>query len=202
MSRDPLVLPQAMPLREAARLLQLHRISGAPVVEPGGTCVGVLSVSDLLRWTNCTCDDALARERYLPKTCQFQIRERGPDGEERVRCLLVPGICTLQRTETGLAGEELVYCTEPHAVLTDWQMVNVEQLPTEEVSEFMTADPVLVTADTPVPELARYMIDAHIHRLIVVDGRQVPIGVVSSTDILALVARAGRHSVIEEPAPV
>jgi CBS domain-containing protein len=191
-----------MPLREAARLLLLHQISGAPVVEPGGTCVGVLSVSDLLRWTNGTGEDAIPRERCLPRTCQFQIKEHGPHGEEKVRCILAPGVCMLQRTETGPAREELVYCNEPHSVLTDWQVVNAEQLPAEEVGEFMTADPVLVTADTPVTELARYMIDAHIHRLIVVDSRRVPIGIVSSTDILALVARAGNYSFIEEPVPI
>ena len=34
------------------------------------------------------------------------------------------------------------------------------------------------------------MIDAHIHRIIIVDQHQHPIGIVSSTDILAAVARA------------
>jgi predicted transcriptional regulator len=34
------------------------------------------------------------------------------------------------------------------------------------------------------------MMDAHIHRVIVVDSENRPIGVVSSTDILAAVARA------------
>ncbi len=34
------------------------------------------------------------------------------------------------------------------------------------------------------------MIDAHIHRVIVVDKDERPIGIVSSTDILAAVAHA------------
>jgi len=34
------------------------------------------------------------------------------------------------------------------------------------------------------------MIDAHIHRVIVVDEQQRPVGVVSSTDILSAVAYA------------
>jgi CBS domain-containing protein len=74
-------------------------------------------------------------------------------------------------------------------VLTDWQVVEVEELPTDDVGQFMTADPVLVPPEMPVTELARSMIDAHIHRLIVVDRQRRPIGVVSSTDILAQVAR-------------
>jgi len=53
----------------------------------------------------------------------------------------------------------------------------------------MTKDPVLVPPDTRIGELARMMMDAHIHRLIVVDKTQRPIGIVSSIDILAAIAR-------------
>jgi predicted transcriptional regulator len=38
--------------------------------------------------------------------------------------------------------------------------------------------------------MARQMIDAHIHRTIVVHGNQKSIGIVSSTDLLAAVAYA------------
>jgi predicted transcriptional regulator len=54
----------------------------------------------------------------------------------------------------------------------------------------MTADPVTVVSTTPVQKLAQMMLDAHIHRLIVVDRQQRPIGIISSTDILACVARS------------
>lgn len=37
-------------MREAGRLLLLHQISGLPVVEADGTCVGILSATDFLRW--------------------------------------------------------------------------------------------------------------------------------------------------------
>src|SRR6516164_828720 len=42
MSRDMVSVAQETPLREAGRLLLLHQISGLPVVEAGGACVGVL----------------------------------------------------------------------------------------------------------------------------------------------------------------
>jgi CBS domain-containing protein len=74
-------------------------------------------------------------------------------------------------------------------VLTDWQVVDVEQLPTETVGQFMTPDPITVAVDTPLPELAQKMVDAHVHRIIVIDRRNRPVGVVSSMDILAAVAR-------------
>ena len=52
------------------------------------------------------------------------------------------------------------------------------------------ADIVTVGPQTPLSKLARTMIDAHIHRVIVVDEERRPIGVVSSTDVLAAVAYA------------
>jgi len=49
MSRDLLLLSEAMPLRDAARMLIRYRISGAPVVNGDGRVVGVLSSSDFVR---------------------------------------------------------------------------------------------------------------------------------------------------------
>jgi CBS-domain-containing membrane protein len=79
-------------------------------------------------------------------------------------------------------------CNFPHAVLTDWQVVEVEQLPEDAVRKIMTRDPVTVNPDTPIRSLARQMIDARIHHVVVTDEDKKPMGVVSSTDIVAAVA--------------
>jgi len=50
MSRDLVSVSREMPMCEAGRLLLLHQISGLPVVEADGTCVGILSTTDFLRW--------------------------------------------------------------------------------------------------------------------------------------------------------
>ncbi|MGE3806290.1 MAG: HPP family protein [Gemmataceae bacterium] len=85
-------------------------------------------------------------------------------------------------------------CGVSTAVCSDWQMFDVDEVPSEEeVGRHMTRDPVTVAPTTPITELARLMLDAHIHRVIVVDEDQKPLGVVSSTDILAAVARAERR---------
>jgi CBS domain-containing protein len=80
-----------------------------------------------------------------------------------------------------------------------WETVDVDVLPADEVRTYMTADPIIVPPATKVSDLAQMMVDAHIHRVIVVDQRRRPVGIVSSTDILAAVAHAGRVST--EPAP-
>jgi CBS domain-containing protein len=187
MSRDLISVSHETPLREAGRLLLLHQISGLPVVEPGGTCVGVLSTTDLLRWAIQQHGGSSPRIAERPYSCLFQLKHREANGEERVLCTLPLDVCCLQRQE----GEH-IFCSQPHEVLADWQVVNVEQLPTEKVGRFMTPDPVTVAIDTPVSELSRRMVDAHVHRVVVVDRHNRPVGIVSSTDILAMVARASR----------
>ena len=75
---------------------------------------------------------------------------------------------------------------------SDWAMPEIDKIPTDAVAGFMTADPVTVPPATGIGALAERMIDAHIHRLIVVNEERRPVGIVSTTDILAAVARAGR----------
>jgi CBS-domain-containing membrane protein len=140
MTRDVMVVPQHMSLRAAANLLSQVHVSGAPVVDEGGACIGVISSTDFVRWA---------------------------DGEHKAR------------TRPG----------QTACVCTAWQMVDIEALPTETVAAHMTADPVVVPADMTIQELARVMVDAHIHRVIVTDPQRRPIGIVSSTDLLAALAR-------------
>jgi CBS domain-containing protein len=71
-----------------------------------------------------------------------------------------------------------------------WQIVDTDCYPQESVENYMNQDPVTVTPDVHIGELSRIMIDAHIHRVIVIDNVNRPIGIVSSTDILGAIARA------------
>jgi CBS-domain-containing membrane protein len=50
MSRDVVTLPREMSLRAAAQWLAQARVSGAPVVDDRGRCVGVLSAIDFVLW--------------------------------------------------------------------------------------------------------------------------------------------------------
>ena len=65
---------------------------------------------------------------------------------------------------------------------SDWEMVP-ESLPTDEVGTFMTTDPSRCSGRAS-PNRANDA-DAHIHRVIVVDEQRHPVGVVTSTDVLA-----------------
>lgn len=189
MIRDVVQLPEDLPLREAAQLLLRNQIAGAPVVDTSGRCIGVWSAIDFLRLAEKRPEVSRPASPPQPITCSFQRSHRRPDGREEVLCTLPPGVCPLQMREAGPPGEHRIVCSQPHCVLMDWQVVDLEKLPTDAVRQYMTPDPVTVGPDTSLRTVAQMMVDAHIHRIIVVDDEQRPVGVVSTMDLLTAVAR-------------
>jgi len=194
MSHEPLVLPERMSLREAARAFLNLQVGGAPVVDANGKCVGVLSAFDFVRLFQIRPDINKMISSPRPVTCPFQAKLGTAQGKEVTLCLLPPGVCSIQSRQKNKAGTEMIVCREPHCVLVDYQIVELERLPEEPVSQYMTADPVMVGPETPIQELALKMIDAHIHRVVVVDEQERPIGMVTGSDVLASVAYARRST--------
>jgi len=141
MSQSVVMVPEEMSLQGAAHCLAQARVTGAPVVNGQGRCVGVLSATDFVHWVD--------------------------------KCR--PG------TAAHAASSE--FCAS-------WQIVDPALLPEDAVHNYMTRDPVMVSPATSIGTLAHMMIDAHIHRVIVADVTGKPVGIVSSTDVLAAVARA------------
>lgn len=188
MNPDVVCLAEEMPLREATRRLLENHIGGAPVVDARGKCVGVFSSIDVLRFSELRADATRPTAPPQPVSCSFQTKHRTSDGKEVTLCTLPPGVCPVQVEQEEPGGEKLIVCSQPHCVWVDWQVVNLEKLPADEVRRFMTSDPVTCRPDTSIRVLARMMIDCHIHRVIVVDEERRPIGVVSSTNLLAALA--------------
>jgi CBS-domain-containing membrane protein len=184
MSRDVKTIGADMPLREAALTLARWEVHGAPVVDDRGQCIGVLSVSDLARWAA----GAGQAQSRLPQTCSFQGKCREPGGRETTLCRLPEGICPLQRLREMADGQLALGCVEPNSVPTDWQMVELESLPGDSVRDFMTTIVIATEPETPVPELARLMLEQQIHRLLVLDAQRRPVGVVAVNDLLQVLA--------------
>ena len=55
------------------------------------------------------------------------------------------------------------------------------------VGDIMTPTVFAVEADAPISHVAQSMLDGHLHRLLVIEGRKV-IGIVSTSDLLRLLA--------------
>jgi CBS domain-containing protein len=89
-------------------------------------------------------------------------------------------------------GEQQHHHDEP-AMCSAWQLPDDDEQNRCSVREVMTRDPAVVAVGTPIGDIARMMLDAHIHRVVVADSERRPIGVVSSMDILAAVYDAARH---------
>jgi CBS domain-containing protein len=195
MSTELVVIAQSMPIRDAVRLLFAKQISGAPVVDAAGRCVGVVSRSDFaMLGLQHGADVLVAPAR--PNTCDFQIHDVGPDGFEKVSCTLPERSCPHQRAARGPDGRIVQTCIQPHCVAVDWQVVQPETLPSSSVGEHMTRDPVTTAHDTPARDVARHMVEGQIHRIIVVDEEARPIGIVSTTDLLAEIAFGEQYSVL------
>jgi CBS domain-containing membrane protein len=142
MTAPVMTIAQETSLREAARLLSGAHISGSPVVDAKGRCLGVISSSDFVSWAG---ENGKAQGK-----------------EEKVTCFIAP-----------------------------WgEMIDIEECPDDEIRRYVTARPITVIPETPIGEMAQQMVDAHIHRVLVVVDQDRPCGIVTSTDILAAVAKA------------
>lgn len=144
-------IPRDMGMQAAARWLEKMHVSGAPVVDHEGRCVGVLSSHDFV-------------------ACCAANRDR----------------CSLHRAEVNRGP-----CPSRDGVGSDWQIVELPESVEGMVRDRMTPDPVMARPETPISRLAKMMVDARVHRLIIVDEQHRPLGIVSTTDIVAAVARAG-----------
>jgi CBS domain-containing protein len=74
------------------------------------------------------------------------------------------------------------------AIHSNWQIIEPEAVPVDQVASYMNRKPVKVSPTTGIRELAQRMLDAHVHRVVVVDDKDRPVGIVSSTDVLREVA--------------
>jgi CBS-domain-containing membrane protein len=132
--------------------------------------------------------DVLTIPRHITLRAAAQMLSRArvsgaPVVDHRNRCIGVLSATDFIRWAEG--GEK----GASNCVCSDWQMMDFDLLPAEEVANHMTTDLVTGTMSTGVTELARMMLDAHIHRIIIVDQLARPIGIVTATDVLAAVAR-------------
>jgi len=71
--------------------------------------------------------------------------------------------------------------------------VDPSELPENSIAHYMTPNPVVVPPTMPITKLSRGMLDAHFHRLFVVQEQGRPIGIVSCTNIMRAVAHTAEE---------
>jgi hypothetical protein len=90
--------------------------------------------------------DRVASGKPRVRACSHQRQIWSEHGQELVACTLAFGACAVQRKYAELAGSQECVCALPHCVFTDWQVVELGDLPAKQMRPTMSADPVPVPA--------------------------------------------------------
>ncbi len=154
MVRSVVTLKPSDTLAHAAGVLLHEQISGAPVVDASGACVGVLSASGILG-----AEDKVVQERRKVAESSFW--------------------------NSTLALPMSVYAAKLEEVRE-----KIGPAAEQPVARFMTSDLVSVSADTPLRSVVESMVNAHVHRVVVLDADRRLRGLVSTTDVLAALLRS------------
>jgi CBS-domain-containing membrane protein len=186
MSEGVIAVPHDMSLRAAAHLMFEKQIGAAPVVDEDGRCIGLLCANDFVQWAH---EGAHGAEDVPLPACPYQTKGRLLSGEEAMICVLAEGDCRLQEIRPTTGGRHTAICRLPKGSVSKWQQTT-PHLPISAVRRYMRTQFDTVGPLTPLSELARKMIGAHLHRVFVMDEQRRPIGVVMSTDVMGALADA------------
>ena len=153
MVTDVTTLQPGDSLASAAYKFLHKQISGAPVVDDNGKCVGVLSVTDIVG----------AAEKVSQR--QAQVAEAFFAKSD----LILPA---------SVYEEDLAEVRDKIAPAAE-----------QPVSNFMVADIVSVKVSDSIEKIVRDFVDAHVHRVLVVDDEGKLVGLISTIDVLASLLR-------------
>lgn len=174
MTEDLVTVTPTTTLREAAEAMADEHVSGLPVVEDG-EAVGVVSATDILSFAA----DAPGAEIDRGRDTGL---ERVPDDRQWNEGARVPsGYFTQEWEEEMYSFGEML----PETERPEWNVLEESQ-----VAAVMTRSLHTISADDGVREAARAMLDARVHRLLVVEDDRL-LGVISTTDVIEAVAERG-----------
>lgn len=181
MTTDVMTVGPDMDLREATDVLVQHHVSGAPVVT-NGRLVGVVSVTDLLEFTQSTPPVPSAGPEE--EVAEFETPAEWEEGLE------APGAYYIEWWADAGADVSERFRT---VRAPEWDLM-AEHV----VSEAMTRSLCAVRPDATIASAADYMLRAGVHRVLVQDAGKL-VGILTTTDFVRAVAQ-GRLG--EVPAPV
>lgn len=175
MTKDVTTVSPELDLRAAFEMLARLHVSGAPVVT-GKKVVGVVSLSDLAGFA-ATASGVPTEKSELPESVGFDSEAETPDewieGEEPPSAFFVD----LWADAGAEVGERFAETASP-----EWNVLEEHT-----VSEIMNRTVCSLSPDASVEQAAELMKKAGVHRILVLDGKELA-GVVSAKDIADAVA--------------
>jgi CBS-domain-containing membrane protein len=177
MTRPAETIGESEPASAAtSRLRELH-LARLLVVDAGGSPVGVISVSDLVA--------------PLGKAPVERQTVRDVMSHAIVTCRADTPLAAAARAMTERRSRSVVVLGENGSVagvITGADLLNPRSAST--VGELMTA-PITCEPDLALADAADLILRHEVHRLIVVDSKGVPLGMLSTSDIVAEMAQVG-----------
>jgi predicted transcriptional regulator len=167
MQRDVIAVSQDLTLRELVEVFGEHEVSGAPVVD-SGKVIGVISTTDIFDFREDTASGAL-RPGGLAREPEGAPRRRGGSSAEFFSETWEPA---------DFETIEWMRTTRNR----DWDLLDEYT-----VADVMTRDVVSQPSNATVRAAAQYMLDAGVHRVLVIDNGELQ-GIVTTTDIVRAVA--------------
>jgi CBS domain-containing protein len=165
MQRDVVTLAPEATIRDFARVLEDHGVSGVPVCDHMRNVLGVASASDLVRFAAESDEESFSDES---------------DEEGQ-------WVGETEETENESAAWSYFLNEEPPSRFVDLVAHHGLDLDETTVREIMTPVPYTVSPDASMAELATLLLDHRIHRaLVVADDRLV--GIVTTLDVLRTIA--------------
>lgn len=177
METEVLTVAPELTLRDLVGVLTDHGVTGAPVVA-NGRVVGVVSATDVLELEEGTPGPPVERTGSIPDT-EWTATERWEEwGEE----------------EGTPVSEYFTHVWEPQEVDVYERMAVTDRpewdvLEEHTVSEVMSRKLVTLPPDAPVKQAAERMLEADVHRILVMEGEELK-GIVTTTDIVRAVGDA------------
>lgn len=145
MNTPVMTIPENASMGTAASTFAKYEITGAPVVDVKGRCVGMLSTTD------------------------FALREhRMSSGDERISC----------------GWQHNIVQNGPD------DPIHIESIAEDRVCEHMSPAVQTIHDSASLVNAARVMCREHIHRLVIIDENERPVGLVSSLDLVAAMVAA------------
>jgi CBS domain-containing protein len=110
-------IPEATPLREAARMLSRCSISGAPIVDAEGRCVGVLSSTDFVTFAGEEPEPGETKEATTFIAPWGELIRLDEAAEEEIRCYMTGKPITVTPTTSITEVAQKMAAAHIHRVL-------------------------------------------------------------------------------------
>lgn len=180
MTVDPVTVGPELTLRDALETMTAEHVGGLPVVS-GERVMGVISASDLLDFQGDTEVGPPARSGAVTEEGVLE----GRPGE-------VDATVSGPQEDDPAAAYFAELWGQTDAAATSWldepRVPSRELLEEHTVAEIMTRSVLSVEAETPAREAARKMLEAGVHRLLVMEDEKL-VGILTTTDFVKAVSQ-------------